>query len=61
MRLDKFISNNTNYSRKQTKKLIDLKKVTINDFLVIDGSIKINLEKDVIKINDQIISKKSCQ
>ena len=58
-RLDKFISNNTNYSRKNTKKIINLKKVTINDFVVTDETIKINPEKDVIKINDEIIGKKS--
>ena len=56
-RLDKYLSNNTEFSRKETK--IQLKKglVTVNGYIVKDGSIKVS-NSDSIMLNGQAIEYK---
>lgn len=58
-RLDKIIASQTEYSRKDVKKLILQKRVKLNDKIINKSDIKINEEKDIIKIGDNdIIVKK---
>lgn len=57
MRLDKLISNNTSYSRKDTNKLIRKGNVKVNNKLVIDPSFQIN-ESDEVFLFDEIINTK---
>ena len=54
-RIDKVISSQTHYSRKDVKELIKKKRVTINDQIISKSDIKINQETDIIKIDNQII------
>lgn len=57
MRLDKLISNNTSYSRKDTNKLIRKGNVRVNNKLVIDPAFQIN-ESDEVFLFDEIINTK---
>lgn len=58
-RLDKILSTQTNYSRKEIKELIRKKKITINENIALKSDIKIDEEKDTITINgEKIIIKK---
>ena len=50
-RLDKTIANQTGYSRKDIKKLISNKKITVNNEIVIKTDTKINPEVDKIVID----------
>ena len=54
-RIDKIISQQTLYSRKDVKELIRNKKVTVNDLIVNKSDIKINEETDILKIDGEII------
>ena len=54
-RIDKIISSQTNYSRKDIKKIISQKRVTVNDKIILKSDIKINADIDKIKIDNQII------
>lgn len=54
-RIDKIISSQTIYSRKDVKDLVRNKEITINDQLVLKSDYKINPEIDVIKINGNIL------
>lgn len=59
-RIDKIISTQTKYSRKDIKILIKNKRVTINDNIVNKTDIKVNPELDIIKIdNEEIKIKKN--
>ena len=53
-RLNKFISHNTKFSRREADKLIKNKKITINNKIITDLSTKIN-KNDVVRINGKII------
>lgn len=55
IRLDKFIANNTTYTRTQVCKLIKQNIVYVNNQIVNDNSLKINPEQDVVNINDRLI------
>ncbi len=55
MRLDKFLCSSGNGTRKEVKALIKDKVVYINDNLATSPSINIDENKDIIRINDQII------
>ena len=55
MRLDKFISNNSIYSRKEVNKFIRKKLVKVNEQIIIDPAFKLSLENDIVKINEHII------
>ena len=58
-RLDKILSSQTNYSRKEIKELIKKKKITINESVAIKSDIKVDEEKDIIAINrEKLIIKK---
>ena len=58
-RLDKILSTQTNYSRKEIKELIRKKKITINENIALKSDIKIDEEKDTIMINgENLIIKK---
>lgn len=54
-RIDKVISSQTLYSRKDVKELIKNKKVTVNDLIINKSDIKINEETDILKIDGEII------
>ena len=59
-RLDKIISNQTKYTRKEIKELIKKRRVLVNEEIAIKPDIKINIDKDIIKIdNKEIIIKKN--
>ena len=54
-RIDKVISSQTIYSRKDVKDLIRNKKITINDQVVLKSDFKINPETDIIKVEGNIL------
>ena len=56
MRLDKFIANNTEYSRSHIRKLAKSGRIHVNQSKISDPSIKINPESDRISVDDNIIS-----
>jgi len=59
IRLDKFISNSSKYSRNETKKIIKSGRVTVDGIKVKNIDAKIEIDKNVIKIdNKQIIYRK---
>jgi len=51
MRLDKFISNNTNYSRSEVRKLVKARRVTVNGELVDVADISVKSKKDSISLD----------
>ncbi|SYV96841.1 Pseudouridine synthase [Mycoplasmopsis edwardii] len=53
IKLEKFISNNTNYSRSEIKNLMKQGKITINE-QVIKSSVLIS-KNDIIKVNNNVI------
>lgn len=55
-RIDKIICAQTEYSRKDIKKLILQKRIKVNDELVFKADIKIDPEKDKISIDEKIIN-----
>ena len=58
-RLDKIISSQLGYSRKEVKELIKRKRVLVNNQLVDKSDYKINLETDIIAVdNKELIIKK---
>jgi 16S rRNA pseudouridine516 synthase len=54
-RLDKAISSQTNYSRKDIKDLIKKKKVLVNGIVVMKSDIKVNPSIDEITVSEQTI------
>ena len=54
-RIDKIISNQTGYSRKEVKELIRKKRITINGEIIFKSDIKVNTKYDKIKIDDEEI------
>lgn len=59
-RIDKIISSNTKYSRKEIKELIKKKRIKVNDNLVLKPDIKIDSIKDKILIDEkELIIKKN--
>ena len=54
-RLDKVISNQTNYTRKEAKELIKKKKVLVNEQVALKTDMKIDKDLDRIKIDNQEI------
>jgi len=51
MRLDKLLANMAVGSRKEVKQLLKAKKVTLNNHVVKDGSIKVNPDSDSIHVD----------
>ena len=58
-RIDKIISSQTGYSRKDIKKLISNKKITVNNQIISKSDIKIDPTKDQIKIDNNKIEIKN--
>ena len=58
MRINKAISHNSKYSRREADKLIQDRKVTINGKIVTDLSTKVS-EKDKIRVNNKFLHKKN--
>lgn len=54
-RLDKFLSEQTNFSRSEIKKLLSKNKITLGGKIIRDGSIKINPNLDDIKLDGENI------
>ena len=52
-RLDKIISSQLGYSRKEVKELIKRKRVSVNNQLVDKSDYKINLETDKVSVDNQ--------
>ena len=50
-RLDKIISNQTGYSRKEVKELVRQKRIIVNDVVVLKSDIKVDASKDVILLD----------
>lgn len=57
-RIDKVIGNQTGYTRREIKELIKKKRIQLNDEIVVKSDIKTNPEKDIIKIDNEIIEVK---
>ena len=55
-RIDKIIGNQTEYSRKDIKKLVLQKRVRVNGNLIFKSDIKINPETDIISIDGKDIN-----
>ncbi|TDM39716.1 rRNA pseudouridine synthase [Macrococcoides goetzii] len=55
MRLDKFLSNHGVGSRKDVKAFLKKKVITVNEEVVTKSDIKINPEKDIIKVQGEMI------
>ena len=55
-RLDKVISNQTGYSRKDVKEIVKCGRVTINDKFVLKVDTKVDLDKDIIKLDGDVIN-----
>lgn len=55
-RLDKIITSQTNYSRKEIKKVIISGRIIVNDKIIKDPQCKVDIEKDIIKIDNEIIN-----
>lgn len=57
IRINKYLSHNTNYSRREADELIKAGKVRVNNKVVTDLSLQVT-EEDKIKIGQKVISKK---
>lgn len=55
VRLDRFISNHSEYTRTQIHRLIKSRSVRVNDALAKSPSIKVNAESDLITVDQQVI------
>jgi 16S rRNA pseudouridine516 synthase len=58
MRLDKLLANMGHGSRKDVKTLVKKKRVTVNDSLVKDSGMKIVPEKDMVKVDGELVEYK---
>ena len=55
-RIDKIIATQTQYSRKEVKKIVLQKRVTVNGKIISNSDIKIDSENDIIAIDGTIIN-----
>ena len=55
-RIDKIIVNQTQYSRKDVKKLVLQKRVKVNDILILKSDIKIDPQIDIITVDGKDIN-----
>ena len=55
-RLDKVISEQTEYSRKDIKKLVSSKRIKVNNEIILKSDMKVDILKDEIKIDDKTIN-----
>ena len=58
MRLDKYLVECGIGSRKEVKKIIDEKLISVNDKIILSPKENINEENDIVKYNDEIIKYK---
>ena len=58
LRTDRFISENTEYTRSQAKELLKKGKITVNGEKIRDGKFQINPETDVVAVDGRKISVK---
>ena len=54
-RLDKIICSQTEYSRKDIKKIVSQKRIKVNGIIITKSDIKIDENKDIISIDDKEI------
>ena len=57
-RIDKVISNQTGYSRKEIKELVRKKRVTVNDEIIVKSDVKVDPNTDRITVDGQEITVK---
>ena len=57
-RLDKIVSNQTGYSRKEVKELVRSKRIMINDVIVSKSDIKVDPINDLISLDGENINVK---
>lgn len=57
-RIDRIISEQTNYSRKEIKNLVSKKLVLVNDKIICESNLKYDEDDIVIKINNEVIGVK---
>lgn len=55
MRIDKYLAHNQFGSRNDVKKILKDKLVYVNDELVTKASYQVNLDKDIVTVNDEVI------
>lgn len=55
-RIDKIIVSQTNYSRKDVKKLIAQKRVTVNNEIILKPETKVDIQKDIISLDGNEIN-----
>ena len=55
-RIDKVISSNSKYTRNDVKKLIRLKRVKVFDKVILKSDYKVDIDKDIIYIDDNILT-----
>lgn len=54
-RIDKVISNQTGYTRKEVKELIKKKRIRVNDTIITESDYKVDLKKDIIYLDGEEI------
>ena len=52
-RLDKIVSNQTGYSRKEVKELVRSKRIKVNGQVVSKSDVKVDLDNDIIFVDDK--------
>lgn len=55
MRVDKLLVNLKYGSRKEIKQIMRKKRVTVNDEIITDSSVNIDPNKDVVKLDDEVV------
>lgn len=55
MRLDKFLADMGIVTRRQCKKFMKQHSVTVNDQRILDTKFKVDVDKDSVKVNDEVI------
>ena len=54
-RLDKVISNQTGYSRKEVKELLKNKRIKVNNEIVLKPEVKVDSKKDMISLDNKVL------
>ena len=58
MRLDRFLANSGVGTRKEVKDILKKRKIKVNDDIILNGSVHIKENEDIVKYNDEIINYK---
>lgn len=56
MRLDRFLANSGVGTRKEVKDILKKRKIKVNDVIMLDGSVHVNENEDIVKYNDEVIN-----